>query len=356
MGPVVGLGTIGILGAILVAGVPAQSAIDVSPGSGSAGTQVTITQTGFDPEDGPCIIASATLGGDGVDTTPGRPGVATFEVPDGAASGEQSVTATCEGGAPAGSARFTVIGETTTTDESSEPTTTETTEADSPDTTDRSSGGSPPTSSRPPTTPTTALPVPESIDECEEQAAAAESKLVYEPERQMTVGDTYEVRAALSLDDVPPDVTFGSPTTIVEVPDARCTIEAVLTGPDFDVSPDEPVAQSFVGTRVLVWEWEVSPTRPGQDRELTVRLQASVVEGGRSVPGRTILSETVIDVDARPQSLWSRLSGWMRDLFGHPMVPVVVVPAAGAAYVALRRRLRHDEPPAAPTGPAPVRR
>jgi hypothetical protein len=352
---VVGLGTIGILGAVLVAGVPAQSAIDVSPGSGRAGTQVTITQTDFDPAEGPCIIASATLGGDGVDTTSGGPGVATFAVPDGAASGEQSVTATCEGGAPAGTAQFTVIGETTTTEEPSDPTTTETTAGDSPDTTQRGADGGPP-ATRPPTTPTTALPVPESIDECEEQAAAAESKLVYEPERQMTVGDTYEVRAALSLDDLPPDVTFGSPTTVVEVPDARCTIEAVLTGPDFDVSPDEPVAQSFVGTRVLVWEWEVSPTRPGQDRELTVRLQASVVEGGRSVPGRTILSETVIDVDARPQSLWNRLSGWLRDLFGHPIVPVVVVPALGAAVVALRRRMRDDEPPTAPTGPAPVRR
>jgi hypothetical protein len=346
---------VGILGAVLVAGVPAQSAIDVSPGSGSAGTHVTITQTGFDPEEGPCIIASATLGGDGVDTTPGAAGVATFEVPDSASPGAQSVTATCEGGASAGSARFTVIGETTTTDE---PTTTETTEedsSDSPDTTRSGADGGPPATR--PTTPTTTTPprVPESIDECEEQAAAAESKLVYEPERQMTLGDTYEVRAALSLDDLPPDVTFGSPTTVVEVPDARCTIEAVLTGPDFDVSPDEPVAQSFVGTRVLVWEWEVSPTRPGQDRELTVRLQASVVEGGRSVPGRTILSETVIDVDARPQSLWSRLSGWLRDLFGHPMVPVVVVPAIGAAYVALRRRLRHEEPPTAPTGPARAR-
>lgn len=341
---------VGILGAVLVAGVPAQSAIDVSPGSGTAGTSVTITQTAFDAEEGPCIIASATLGGAGVDTSSGDPGVATFVVPESAPWGDQTVTATCEGGAPAGSARFTVIGETTTTEEPSEPSTTETTEADSPDTTDRGAGGGPTPDTRPPTTATTVPTVPETIDECEEQAAAAESKLVYEPERRMTVGDTYEVRAALSLDDLPPDVTFGSPTTVVEVPDARCTIEAVLTGPQFDVSPDGPVAQSFVGTRVLVWEWEVSPNRPGQDRELTLRLQANVVENGRSVPGRTILSETVIDVEAQPQSTWSRLSGSLRGLFGHPIVPIAVVPAVGTAFVALRRRLRHDDPPPAPTG------
>ena len=87
MGDVVGLGMVGILGAVLVAGVPAQSAIDVSPGSGTAGTSVTITQTEFDPVEGPCIIASATLGGEGVDTSSGVPGVATFVVPESRAVG-----------------------------------------------------------------------------------------------------------------------------------------------------------------------------------------------------------------------------------------------------------------------------
>lgn len=339
-----GLGMIGILGAVLVGSVPAQSAISVSPDSGSAGTQVTITQTEFGP-DGPCIIASATLGGEGVDVSSGDPGVATFVVPGSAEGGDQTVSATCEGGSSAGTASFRVSAESTTTTATTGPTTEEP-PTTSPDTTD-SEGGATTTTVGPPTTVPT---VPESIEECEEQAAAAESRLVYEPERQMTVGDTYDVRAALSLDDLPPDVTFGSPTTIVVVPDARCTVEAVLTGPDFDISPDEPVAQSFVGTRVLVWEWEVSPTRPGNDRELTVRLQANVVENGRTVPGRTILSETVIDVDAAPQSLWSTVSGWLRDVFGHPIVPIVVVPLGGAAYVALRRRYWPKPPPAVPTG------
>jgi hypothetical protein len=56
------------------------------------------------------------------------------------------------------------------------------------------------------------------------------SQLIYEPERRMVVGDSYEVQAAVSLDALPPDVTFETPTPVVEVPDARCTVAARLTG------------------------------------------------------------------------------------------------------------------------------
>jgi hypothetical protein len=167
----------------------------------------------------------------------------------------------------------------------------------------------------------------------------------------MVVGDTYKVQAALSLDALPPDVTFETPTTVLVLPNTRCTVEANLTGSDFDITPDEPQTQSFLDTRVLIWEWQVSPKHPGNDLELALRLQSTAFENGRSVPGRTILSETTIDVDAAPVSLWSRLTNWSRDVFGHPMVPVVVVPAVGGAYVWLRRRYGHQQPPPAAQGP-----
>ena len=136
------------------------------------------------------------------------------------------------------------------------------------------------------------------------------------------------------------------------LPDTRCTVEANLTGSDFDITPDEPQPQSFLGTRVLIWEWQVSPKHPGDDLELALRLQATAFENGRSVPGRLILSETTIDVNAAPVSFWSRLTDWSRGVFGHPIVPVLVVPAVGGAYVWLRRRYGHKQPPPATPGPA----
>ena len=334
---------------IIVAGLAGtQSGLDLSPSAGEPGTTVTATQTV--PEDAHCMIGSVTFGGNPVASSAGDPGQATFTVPD-RAPDAYSVSATCEDGSPAGSATFTIRSGTTTTNATVVPPTTDepplTTEpTEPPDTTD--SVGPPPTGE-----PGTTVPAaPETIEECEEQASAAESQLAYEPERQMVVGSSYNIQAALSLDALPPDVTFETPTTVVVLPDARCTVEARLSGSDFDITPDESQPQSFLGTRVLVWEWQVSPKHPGDDLELTLRLQATVVENGRTAPGRTILSETTIDVNAAPVSFWGGLTDWSRGVFGHPIVPVVIVPAVGAGYVWLRRRYGHKPPPSATRGPA----
>jgi hypothetical protein len=343
---------IAALGVIMTGLAGAQPALDLSPSEGEPGTTVTATQTV--PADERCTIGSVTFGGNPVDFGSGAPGQVTFTVPDVASDPDgYSVSATCEDGSAAGSATFIVrSGSTTTTDtpttttDEPTPTSDETTPDDTTDTTD--SGRPPPTGDPGATVPA----APKTIEECEEQAAAAESQLAYEPERQMVVGNSYKIQAALSLDALPPDVTFETPTTVVVLPDARCTVEANLTGSDFDITPDEPQPQSFLDTRVLIWEWQVSPKRPGDDLELTLRLQANVFEKGRTVPGRTTLSETTIDVDTAPVSFWSRLTDWSRGVFGHPIVPVLVVPAVGAAYVWLRRRYGHKQPPPPTPGPA----
>lgn len=338
---------IAALGIIVTGLVGAQSGLDLSPNAGEPGTTVTVTQAV--PEAERCPIGSVAFDDEPVGSGGADPGQATFTVPD-VAPGDHTVSATCEGGGSAGSATFKVRSTTTTTSATVAPPSTggeppSPTAGEPPDTTD----AGPPQTGGPGTTVPAA---PETIQECEEEAAAAQSQLIYEPERRMVVGDNYEVQAALSLDALPPDITFETPTTIVAVPDARCTVDARLTGSDFDITPDGPQPQSFLGTRVLVWEWQVSPERPGDDLELTLRLQSNVVENGRSVPGRTVLSETTIDVDAAPTSFLSRLTGWSRGVFGHPIVPVVVAPAVGAAYVWLRRRFDQRHPPPAPPGPA----
>ena len=289
--------------------VPASPPI-LSRAFGPPGTTVTVTQ-----ETGECRNFSVSIGGEAVPgETRDSVGTAHIEIPDAMGTGTQAITTDRCGNTD--EAMFTVT--------------------ESPD-------DGPPTTTGPPTTsvtPTTTVPPPETVEECEQQASEAEARLVYEPRRRMVVDETYQVQAALSLDDLPPDVTFETPTTIVGVPDARCKIAAHLTGPDFTIDPPDPQPQAFIGTRTLVWRWDVRPSEDG-DHELTLRLQAEVVEGGRTVPGRTILSEAVIDVDAAPVSFWGRLTSSSRDIFGHPMVPVALVPLVGLGAAAARRRFGH---------------
>ncbi|HEX5947781.1 MAG TPA: hypothetical protein VFY82_15960 [Acidimicrobiales bacterium] len=286
----------------------------LSPTFGPPGTTVTVTQA-----TGGCTDFSVSVGGETVSgETDGSVGIAQIEIPDGMGTGAQAIT-TDRCGEP-DRAMFTVT-ESVTDTTGDESTTT----------------AAPPSTS---VTPTTSVPPPETVEECEQQASEAEARLVYEPRRRMVVDETYEVQAALSLDDLPPDVTFETPTTIVGVPDARCKVAAHLTGPDFTIDPPGPQPQAFIGTRTLVWRWDVRPSDDG-DHELTLRVQAEVVEGGRTIPGRTILSEAVIDVDAAPVSFWGRLTGSSRDIFGHPMVPVALVPLVGLGAAAARRRFGH---------------
>jgi hypothetical protein len=187
-------------------------------------------------------------------------------------------------------------------------------------------------------TSTTVPRVPETVAECEKQANEALARLRYEPRRRMVVGRSTRVQAVLSLGDVPPDVTFESSTTVVEIPDVRCQVEALLTGPDFEITPDEPQPQAFVGTLFLRWEWQVRPLRAGDDLKLNLRLQAAVVEGGRTVPGPSTVYSTDIDVDAEPVSGWTSFTEWLADVFGHPIVPILLVPLAGATFAFARRR------------------
>jgi hypothetical protein len=313
-----------------------EPGLTVSPTEGGVDTVVTATPEGGDE---PCAIGSVTFGGQAVAVT-GSGGSVTFRVPD-VPDDVYQVGATCTDGTQTSSASFRV--ETGTTTSATVPSTSGTrpsTTVTEPPTTEPGE-----TTTTQQGTGTTVPRPPETIEECEEQASTSDTRLVYEPEREMVVGDSYDVRAALSLDDLPPDVTFESPTTIVEVPGARCTIAAQLTGADFEITPDEPVAQSFVGTRVLLWEWDVVPTRVSDDLELDLTIQATVFEGGRTIPGQALLRKTTIDVNAEPRSLPRRLTDWTRDVFGHPLVPVVIVPAAGAGYVWLRRWLAARQPP-----------
>jgi hypothetical protein len=154
----------------------------------------------------------------------------------------------------------------------------------------------------------------------------------------MTVDETYDVQAVLALGDLPPEITFETPTTVV-VLKARCEVEAELTGADFAITPAGPQAQSFMDQPHLVWQWDVRPEHPGDALELHLRLQATRFEGGRSLPGGVVLNESLIDVRTVDRSAWKRFDDWSSDVFGHPVVAALILPTAGWILVAARRWL-----------------
>jgi hypothetical protein len=310
--------TLAVLGG-LAGAQPDEAGMTLEPMSGDAGIAVTAT---FPDVDTVCTSSRVQRvdTGEAIGSSAGGMGEVEFRIPDDAppdANLDLEVTCGASTGSRTGMATFFVTGTTTTT--ATAPTTVDgepTTTVDRTTTTEGTGPTSPPAA-------------PENLAECEEQAQEAQGRLVYEPERRMVVDQSHDVRAVLSLDDLPPDVTFETPTTVVEL-DVRCVIRAVLRGPDFTVTPDEPREQSFVGTRQLVWDWQVRPERAGEGLRLDLVFQAMVVDedDDREVPGPELLHRAVIDVDATPVSPWRRIVDAVSGFFGNPAVQYLL-PAGG---------------------------
>lgn len=220
-----------------------------------------------------------------------------------------------------------------------------------------SGGPNAPTTSAPTVTvdgaaPPPPRPVPRDISDCEQMARQAESQLVYQPDRRMTFGNSYDVVAVLALDSTDAGaVALPGPdrTTIVTVGGTRCTVEAELTGPDFEITPPGPHAQSFLDSRVLTWRWQVAPKRTGTDLKLLLRIQPTVVEDGKAPrPGNPGFHDAVIEVESQPQSLISKVNRGVSGIFGHQLVQYLLIPSGGGVltlwlWSRLRRRGSDDD-------------
>jgi hypothetical protein len=316
---------VGVVAVVAGSVVGAQPVLPLTAYSGPAGDEITASQGVSAAE---CTTYTVFFDGAPVGSDDGSDGEGevTFEVPA-VDPGDYEVVAECsadEVEEVVGLAQFAVTGvptslTTTTGTPTSRPPTTDTgtTETTGGDGTTSTSNGT--------------IAPPQNIEECEAQAAEAEGSLVYEPERDMVVGRTYEVTAALSLEGLPP-VSFEGSTTVITLTDLRCTITAQLTGSDFAITAKSSESQSFIDTRVLDWRWDVRPLHSGDDLELTLRFQSIVLEGDRSVPGRNTLHDAIIDVDAEPRSFWSRLNDGIVGILTHPVIaPATAVAVAGLA-------------------------
>ena len=136
----------------------------------------------------------------------------------------------------------------------------------------------------------------------------------------------------------------SAPTTVVILPNIRCTITAALIGGDFDITPDRPIPQSFLETRVLSWHWQVRPKRSGRDLNLQLHLQWTEEQPGRQPrlgPDQTY--DATINVDAVDRPWHSKAWRWISEFFGNPAVQALFVPSSGLVFLAGRwlwRRLR----------------
>ena len=330
----------------------AQVALVLDPTSGGAGRQVTGRQVV------PATCATFTLRWNtatgpvlGTDSGADRLGTVSFVVPQGSV-GDHLVVATCRSGAGGetlvGQARFFVgAGATTTGGTSLTIVTTTTVGATSssrpPGSTTSDTGVTstsgvnttsvPPGKTRPPP------PPPRDAEECRKQAEEAQAAaLVYQPTQQMTVGKRYDVSAVLGLDlaDVGSVSLPGTaPTTVTVVGRTGCTIEAKLSGPNFDIEAATASEQSFALTRALSWRWHVTPKIAG-GLTLVLTLQPRIGDpGGVRLAGSALTADAVITVDSQPESFWGKVGRWSRDFFGHPAVQYLLLPAGGAGFVSI---------------------
>lgn len=314
-----------------------------------------------------CAVFVVRWKGDVVATDDGRDGEGRvfFRVPD-SPEGTRTVVAACQaspGGAErvVGRAEFTVLGDgpvttttavgatttvvpTTTTRQPAAATTTAVTSkgsAATPATTTSGPATTLVTTARAGTSTTTSLgpassgAAPQDVADCEREARNADSRLVYQPNRRMMLGGVYDVVVQIALDasDVPGVMIPGpEPTTIVRLRSTRCTIEAQLTAAssDFQVTPPNAVAQSFISSRVLTWRWQVVPLRAGPGLKLLLHLQPTVIEDGKVPrPGSDEAHEALIEVDAASPSLIARVGDKANGLVANDLVKVLLIPSSG---------------------------
>lgn len=286
---------------------------DLSEGSAALSFRVPATEPGTYQVSGSCPLTAGAI----------PVGQATFEVVPGSAT--SSTTATVPGP--------TVTPSTATTHPHPPTSRPLPAAAPPPSTTTTSAGDGYPAPA----------PDPETAEECEQQARQAAAHLAYEPKRRMTVGETYDVETllALSKDDLAgaEPLPSSSPTTVVLIEGVRCTVVAELTGSTFDVTPDEPRAQSFIGTRVLTWQWQVTPRRTGPGHKLLLRLQSEIHELDGSVrDGPAFFHKAVINVTTEPASVPNRVGRWINGVVGNEVVRYLLLPGGSGVLATLAWR------------------
>lgn len=125
-------------------------------------------------------------------------------------------------------------------------------------------------------------------------------------------------------------------------------MSAELSGPAFKIAAKSPREQEVLADSVTVWDWEVTPTRPGV-HPLTITTSVDFVDArGQRLPLRRTVETKTLEVKVSFVSMAARvfrdLPGWLKGL------AAILGGAAGVvgAWYALRKALKGPGAPAAP--------
>jgi hypothetical protein len=112
----------------------------------------------------------------------------------------------------------------------------------------------------------------------------AQAQVVYEASKEMQVGDSETVRAAVTLDQSAPPESVLPRTDAAGEPGlaVSCRLQARLSASEyeFDINDTEWIDRSVYGTDTARWVWDVTP-KLGGDHTLTL-LVRPIVKAGRS--------------------------------------------------------------------------
>jgi hypothetical protein len=108
---------------------------------------------------------------------------------------------------------------------------------------------------------------------CEERARNA--TITYQPAKTMVVNETERVEAIVTSGGAAPRDLEGDEPVEQREATLACSVEAELTGVDFEIQPSGPQATSFEGDTVE-WSWNVKPERSGSDLSLLLTVRGFV--------------------------------------------------------------------------------
>jgi surface antigen len=166
------------------------------------------------------------------------------------------------------------------------------------------------------------------------------SYVSFDPDRVMRPGATRLVEARLSRPDRLAAALNQQLTGSAASPlPPGNLLAATLQSPDFRIAATTPAQQAVLGTNLAVWQWTVTPLRPGAHvLTLCLSVEVNTPDGPQPSPASCILRRSV-DVTNAPTFLASafvgRSTSWLME---GAAVLVALAALAGAATFFVRRR------------------
>ncbi len=207
---------------------------------------------------------------------------------------------------------------------------------------------------------TTALPSEQERREREVcEARARDAVVTYQPTKEMVVGEAELVEAiATSGGALPPDDLEGGEAAEDRETVLACSVEAELTGVDFEIEPSGPQQGSFLNEATVRWSWTVKPERTGSDLplQLTIRGFVGGVDVG-SAAARLVRGPDPIIVDisveSESRSATERLADFWFGFWSSTVWTAIAGVLSVLAFFGIRGRAT-DRGESRPKGPPPL--